>query len=65
MTTLYHYCSNTAFLSIISSREVFASEFTLSNDILEGKWIREVVRQYILEKPLHSIQQSLLLNQID
>jgi hypothetical protein len=40
---LYHYCSNMAFLSIVSTKTLWASEFTLSNDHLEGKWLRRVV----------------------
>jgi hypothetical protein len=66
MTTLYHYCSNAAFLSIISSREIFASEFTLSNDSLEGKWVREVVKQYASDiKLVEPYHQAILLQHVD
>jgi hypothetical protein len=39
---LFHYCSNTAMISIISNKEIWTTELALSNDLLEGKWIREV-----------------------
>jgi hypothetical protein len=33
---LYHYCSNTSFLSIVSNQTIRASEYSLSNDGMEG-----------------------------
>ena len=65
MTTLYHYCSNAAFLSIISTHRIFASEFTLSNDILEGKWIREVVEQYCREKNVPFYDTNTIVGEVD
>lgn len=40
---LYHYCSNATFLSILTNRELWLSELTLSNDSMEGAWVREVL----------------------
>lgn len=40
---LYHYTSNAAFLSIIKNRELWATDLTLSNDRLEGGWIRKIL----------------------
>lgn len=40
---LYHYCSNDAFLKILSNRELWLSDLTLSNDSMEGAWVREVL----------------------
>ncbi|MEY9543641.1 hypothetical protein ABIE85_006701 [Bradyrhizobium diazoefficiens] len=40
---LYHYCTNHTFLSIIESRAIWLSDFTLSNDRLEGKWLRNLL----------------------
>ncbi len=58
---LYHYCSNAAFVSIVSTREIWASEFSLSNDLLEGKWIRETFKEFCREKGVRDLEQSKLL----
>lgn len=39
---LFHYCSNSAFVSIVESRSIWLSDLSLSSDELEGKWIRRV-----------------------
>lgn len=39
---LFHYCSNTALVSIIESREIWLSELPLSGDEPEGKWVRRI-----------------------
>ena len=39
---LYHYCSQEAFLSIISTHSFWCSALSLSNDTMEGKWIRKI-----------------------
>ena len=65
MTNLYHYCSNAAFASIISSREVWASEFSLSNDIMEGRWIREVFIQCCNDKGVLASDQTQLLDHLE
>lgn len=65
MPVLYHYCSTNAFLSIISSRKIFASEFTLSNDLLEGKWIRQVITDYCKEKGVDFFTTESVLSSID
>ena len=61
---LFHYCSNSAFVSIISTREIWASEFSLSNDLLEGKWIREIFKEYCIEKGVHDFEQSTLVGDL-
>lgn len=43
MTVLYHYCSTSAFLSIVESRSIWLSSLSLSNDSLEGKLVAEIV----------------------
>ncbi len=40
---LYHYCSQEAFLSIISEKSFRCSALSLSNDTMEGKWIRKIL----------------------
>jgi hypothetical protein len=62
---LYHYCSNAAFLSILLTREIWASEFSLSNDPMEGKWIREVFAQYCDERQLEAHYKARLLEYLD
>ncbi len=39
---LYHYCSQEAFLSIIRTRTFWCSALSLSNDTMEGRWIRKI-----------------------
>jgi hypothetical protein len=68
MAALYHYCSNASFISIIKNHTFQASEFTLSNDLLEGKWIREIVKACCDEKSgkqLNPYQQSILFERLD
>lgn len=43
MNTLYHYCTNAAFLSILTSKNIRLSSLTLSNDSMEGKVIASTV----------------------
>lgn len=65
MTILYHYCSNSSFVSIIRSHEIWASEFTLSNDAMEGKWLRRVVEETLETTDLTFFEQSTALNLYD
>jgi hypothetical protein len=62
---LYHYCSNSTFLSIISGQNIRASEFSLSNDHLEGKWSRNLLEQFCIERKMYPVTQSLLLERFD
>jgi len=49
---LYHYCSNDTFLSILRNSELWLSELTLSNDSMEGIWVREVLLEECRERNL-------------
>jgi hypothetical protein len=62
---LYHYCPNAAFLSIVSTRTIWVSEFSLSNDLLEGKWIRKIVSDCCDERKLVIFDRDALLRQLD
>ncbi len=62
---LFHYCSNTTLTSIVSSKEIWASQLTLSNDAMEGKWVREVFRHYCEEKGMSAPVQNDLLTHLD
>jgi len=62
---LYHYCSNAAFLSIISTRSIWVSEFSLSNDLLEGRWIRKVFSDCCDERKVSAVEKDGLLRLLD
>ncbi|WP_172746533.1 DUF2971 domain-containing protein [Neorhizobium sp. T25_13] len=40
---LYHYCSTEAFESIVRHGTIRLSSLVLSNDTMEGKWLRKVI----------------------
>jgi hypothetical protein len=61
---LYHYCPNAAFVSIISGHEIWASDFSLSNDLLEGKWIGEIFKACCKEKGVRDFEQNTLLEDL-
>jgi hypothetical protein len=63
--TLYHYCSNRTLLSILSGRSVWASEFSLSNDTLEGKWLRVVLSDYFTERGMSASDKEEVLPHLD
>lgn len=62
---LYHYCSNHSFLSIVKAREVALSELTLSNDVMEGKWVRQVFSEVCAGDDVLSKHQEKLLANMD
>jgi hypothetical protein len=62
---LYHYCSNASFVSIISTKEIWASDFSLSNDLLEGKWVRQVFLDFCHDKNVAAADQLQLLEHFD
>jgi hypothetical protein len=43
MTVLYHYCSTSTFVSIISGKSIWLSSLNLSNDTMEGKLVAETL----------------------
>lgn len=60
-TTLYHYCSIEAFVSIISNRTIRLSLLNQSNDTEEGRWILRFLKQRIdQDKELLPIKDRLL-----
>jgi hypothetical protein len=62
---LFHYCSNKALLSILEKKEIWASELELSNDAMEGKWIRKVFQNYCKENAVTASAQDELLSFLD
>lgn len=62
---LYHYCSNQAFISIIRNKQVWFSDLSMSNDLMEGRWLHEVVKTYCEEMHLSSGHIEQLLSRLD
>jgi hypothetical protein len=62
---LYHYCPNAAFISIVSNKEIWASDFSHANDFMEGKWIREIFRDHCTDKKISKEQQAELIRHLD
>jgi hypothetical protein len=62
---LYHYCSNASFLSIIENKSIWASEFSLSNDTLEGKWIRRIFGECYEDHGLSWFESHEILSEFD
>ncbi len=62
---LFHYCSNTAMISILENKEIWARQLALSNDAMEGKWIREVFIEYCHRKEVTASEQIELLKRLD
>lgn len=64
MSYLYHYCSNSAFHSIVSNKSVWLSSLTLSNDSMEGKLVSTLIKEIAKEDGLNDsdilrLQESL------
>ena len=62
---LYHYCSNTSFIEILRTREIWATELSLSNDRLEGKWLREIFVRSCEDKKLSPGELERTLKNLD
>lgn len=41
---LFHYCSNESFCSVINSGTIWLSSLSLSNDSMEGKWLKSLFK---------------------
>jgi|GEM_PF-5139080 len=62
--TLYHYCSNEAFLSIVSNKEIWAPELSMSNDYQEGKLIINTVKTALEPYQKHGEAINYILNDL-
>lgn len=62
---LYHYCTNSTFISIIQTRSVWLSDFTLSNDRLEGRWLRNLLVERCTQESFYPVQMERLLSFFD
>ena len=49
METLFHYCSNDAFVSMILQKQIWFSMFSASNDFLEGRVAIQVFEDLCLK----------------
>jgi hypothetical protein len=43
LTVLYHYCSTSNFVSIVSSQSIWLSSLSLSNDTMEGRLVSKII----------------------
>ena len=62
---VYHYCSNAAFTSIVAKKEIWLSELSLSNDVMEGRWIRAVFKDICEERGVSAADEERLLGYLD
>ena len=61
----FHYCSNEAFVSIVHWRSLWLSDLFLSNDYLEGQWLRKVFAEYCETRKLSSGDIDHLMRNVD
>jgi Protein of unknown function (DUF2971) len=62
---LFHYCPIRSFLKIAQSKSVRFNDLTLSNDFLEGKWVRNIFRICCSEGGLKDPDIERLLEKLD
>lgn len=62
---LYHYCNNKSFVEILRTREVWASDLSLSNDRLEGRWLSETFARSCREARFRGADLERTLNSLD
>lgn len=65
METLYHYCSNHAFVEIIKNRKIWLSSLLLSNDTLEGKLASDIFAALLNREGSTSDVKQLLIKQVE
>lgn len=63
--SLYHYCSNEVFFSIVDRREIWLSSLNLSNDSMEGKLLSSVILQLASDDGLQADHLRLLREQVE
>src|SRR5688572_10740032 len=64
-TTLYHYCSNEALVSIVAGKQICLSLLSLSNDSMEGKWIRKFFEDACKAEGVNALDEQALLRHLD
>ena len=62
---LYHYCSSQSFEAIISSGSFRLSALRLSNDTMEGTWLRHVFELVCSMHPTITPYRASLLEAVD
>lgn len=65
MKTLYHYCSNSSFHSIISNKSIWLSSLSLSNDSMEGRLVSEILLKLAEEDSLNEYDRKHLRDMVD
>lgn len=59
--TYYHYCSTEAFRQILTSKKIWLSSLTSSNDAMEGKWMTKVIEEVAAEENINKTNQMELI----
>ena len=65
MDTLYHYCSNSKFTSIVKSKAIWLSSLSLTNDSMEGKLVTELLVDIAKNDGLDSKHIDRIKNSVD
>jgi hypothetical protein len=65
MKILYHYCSNSAFYSIVSNKSIWLSSLSLSNDTMEGRLVSEILLKLAEEDSLKEYDSNRLRDMVD
>jgi hypothetical protein len=62
---LYHYCSNSTFCSIVNGRSIWLSSLSMSNDSMEGRWLRGVFERECLQAGINAKDTKEVLTSFD
>ncbi len=62
---LYHYCTNASFISILTSNSLWLSDLSLSNDKMEGAWVKHVFSAICKEKKLYPSHEAHIDSCVD
>ena len=62
---LYHYCTNATFCSIIENKSIWLSSLSLSNDAMEGKWLRGLFEETCIAAGVKAHHLPDLLSSFD
>ena len=62
---LFHYCRNEVLLALLSKRQIWMSDLTLSNDSTEGRWVRHAFVDYCKKAKIESSNIDRLCVHLD
>lgn len=58
METLYHYCSSSAFASILNRNTIWLSSLSLSNDYMEGKFVTQTFERLLAQSKIDNEERD-------